>query len=61
MVRLDKDLPLPVPLAELRLSPRFPELIEALRKCEFKSLLAEIEAEAAAVAPRPLAQGQLWP
>jgi DNA polymerase-1 len=60
MVRLDKDLPLPVPLEDLRLRPRFAELIESLRQCEFKSLLAEIEMEAATLAPRPLAQGQLW-
>jgi len=60
MVRLDKDLPLPVPLEELELRPRFADLIESLRKCEFKSLLTEIEAEAATLAPRPLAQGQLW-
>jgi DNA polymerase-1 len=60
MVRLDKDLPLPVPLEDLRLRPRFAELIESLRQCEFKSLLAEIEMVAATLAPRPLAQGQLW-
>jgi DNA polymerase-1 len=60
MVRLDKDLPLPVPLEDLRLRPRVAELIESLRQCEFKSLLAEIEMEAATLAPRPLAQGQLW-
>jgi DNA polymerase-1 len=60
MVRLDKDLPLPAPLEDLRLRPRFAELIDSLRICEFKSLLVEIEAEARTVAPRPLAQGQLW-
>ena len=60
MVRLDKDLPLPVPLEELRMAPRSAELIESLRNCEFKSLMTELQGEAAASAPRPLSQGQLW-
>ena len=46
MVRLDLDLPLPVPLAGLQIRPRFSELIAALERCEFKSLLAEVKAEA---------------
>lgn len=61
MVRLDDDLPLPVAWKELVIEPRYPELIAALRECEFGSLLREIEAEAAksgAVAP---AQGELFP
>lgn len=47
MVRLDDDLSLPVPLDDLKIAPRYPELIAALRACEFKSLLKEVEAEAA--------------
>ena len=46
MVRLDLDLPLPVPLEELVICPRYPEYVEALQTCEFKGLLAEVEAEA---------------
>jgi len=47
MVRLDDDLPLPVPWESFTIRPDYPALIEALRDCEFKSLLQEIEAEAA--------------
>jgi DNA polymerase-1 len=47
MVRLDLDLPLPEPLDALSIRPRWPELIAELEKCEFKSLLAEVRAEAA--------------
>lgn len=47
MVALDLDLPLPMPWDELVLRPDFPPLIEVLRACEFKGLLAEVEAEAA--------------
>ena len=46
MVALDNDLPLPVPLSDLVVRPRYPELIEALRACEFKSLVADVEKEA---------------
>ncbi|MEI9896064.1 MAG: 5'-3' exonuclease H3TH domain-containing protein [Chthoniobacter sp.] len=48
MVRLDLDLPLPQPLDALGIRPRWPELVAELEKCEFKSLLAEVKAEAAA-------------
>ena len=58
MVRLDDDLPLPVSWESLEISPRHAELIAALRDCEFKSLVSEIEAEAAKDAP-PL-QGELF-
>mgnify|MGYP002628732487 CR=1 FL=1 len=61
MVRLDEDLPLPVPWRELEIEPKYPELIAALRECEFVSLIREIEAEAAKVAPQPSAQGELFP
>ena len=65
MVRLDLDLPLPQPLAALALRPRPAELIPELERCEFKSLLAEIRAEAGAPASppasaHPLSQGDLF-
>ena len=69
MVRLDLDLPLPEPLEAIALKPRYSELIPELEWCEFKSLMAEIRAEAgtaaipAVVAPKvqgPLAQGELF-
>ncbi len=47
MVRLDLDLPLPQPLDALTIRPRWPELVAELEKCEFKSLLAEVRADAA--------------
>lgn len=57
MVALDEDLPLPVPVSSLALRPDFPALIDAVRECEFKSLLKEIESEAfARTVP---AQGEL--
>ncbi len=46
MVALDLDLPLPLAPADLVIAPRYPELIEAIRRCEFRTLLAEIEREA---------------
>ena len=49
MVQLDTDLPLPAPLDALRVEPKYEELIAVVEKCEFKSLLQEIRAEAAAV------------
>ena len=51
MVRLDDDLPLPVPLDNLGIAPRYNELITALETCEFKGLLAEVKAEAAKQQP----------
>jgi DNA polymerase-1 len=57
MVRLDLDLPLPAPIEQLRIAPNYPGLIAALRECEFKGLLAEVEAEAAAKAA--VVQGEL--
>jgi DNA polymerase-1 len=68
MVRLDADLPLPVALEALTIRPRYPELMEVLERCEFKSLLAEVRAEAKAaealkvkVEARPEEQGDLFP
>ncbi|MEO7318331.1 MAG: 5'-3' exonuclease H3TH domain-containing protein [Chthoniobacteraceae bacterium] len=46
MVRLDLDLPLPAALDSLTIRPRHAELIAALEHCEFKSLLAEVTADA---------------
>jgi len=67
MVRLDLDLPLPQPLDALKIQPRWKELVAELEKCEFKSLLAEVRAEAEKVgAPvaspitAPLGQGELF-
>ena len=64
MVRLDLDLELPEPLDALAIRPRPAELIAELERCEFKSLLAEIRAEAGSqatsAAPAPLTQGDLF-
>ncbi len=46
MVRLDEDLPLPAEWSSFQILPDYPELIRALRACEFKGLLQEVEAEA---------------
>lgn len=45
MVRLDDDLPLPVPWRDLEIRRQDQELVTFLRECEFKSLLAEVERE----------------
>ena len=58
MVRLDTDLPLPIPLEELRITPRHADLIRAMERCEFKSLLEEVRREAAAASPAT--QGELF-
>ena len=58
MVRLDKDLPLPEALEDLAIRPRYPELLAVLAECEFKSLLVEVEAEAAAANDRPVIRTQ---
>ncbi len=49
-------LPLLQPIPELTIAPQFPALIEALRDCEFKGLLKEVEAEAGS---KELKQGDL--
>ena len=54
MVRLDTDLPVPVPLDDLVIAPRYDELIAALEWCEFRSMLAEVRAEAKRVGPNPV-------
>ena len=58
MVRLDDDLPLPVSWESLEISPHYPELLAALRDCEFKSLVSEIETESGKAAPS--LQGELF-
>ena len=47
MVALDCAIQLPVSIDQLRIRPKYTELIEALEKCEFKSLLQEVRDEAA--------------
>jgi DNA polymerase-1 len=46
MVDLDCHLELPVAIDDLRVERDYPGLIAALEKCEFKSLLQEVRAEA---------------
>jgi 5'-3' exonuclease len=46
MVRLDLDHDLPVPVMDLKIQPDYPAYIAGLKKCDFKSLLAEVEEEA---------------
>jgi 5'-3' exonuclease len=57
MVELDCQMELPVAIDDLRIRPDYPGLIEALEKCEFKSLLQEVSDEAARAGP-PV-QGEL--
>jgi DNA polymerase-1 len=54
MVELDCAIELPTAIDQLRIRPKYPQLIAALEKCEFKSLLQEIRDEAA----RERADGQ---
>lgn len=63
MVRLDTDLPLPMPVRQLTITPRYDALIASIERCEFRSLLVEIKAEAKASAPPspPPAQEELFP
>lgn len=58
MVKLDTDLPLPVPLSDLKITPRHEELVAMLERCEFKSLLQEIRDDAAKSAVK--SQGELF-
>jgi DNA polymerase-1 len=65
MVRLDDHLALPSPWQSLQIRPRYPELLAALRDCEFQSLLKEIEVEAGLTLPSPApsttnVQGELF-
>lgn len=64
MVRLDRDLPLPVPFSELKLIPDPAGYNAFLRECEFRSLLAETEetptTPLAASGSLPPIQGELF-
>ncbi|MEO6871843.1 MAG: 5'-3' exonuclease H3TH domain-containing protein [Chthoniobacterales bacterium] len=57
MVDLDCHLELPIPIDDLRIMPDYPRMIEAMEKCEFKSLLQEARDEAARVGTQT--QGEL--
>ena len=46
MVRLDDALPLPAPWQTFEICPKYPDLIAALRDCEFRTLIKEVEEEA---------------
>jgi 5'-3' exonuclease len=59
MVALDCDMELPVPIDDLRITPRYPELIAQMEKCEFKSLLQEVKDEAAKSSPGTQAELKL--
>ncbi len=64
MVRLDTDLPLPVPVKDLVIAPKYDELIKALEWCEFRSMLAEVRSEAkkgASAAAAASSQDDLFP
>ena len=58
MVALDLDLPLPLPISEMGITPNYPELIEALRACEFRLLTLDVEREAAAKLPKAKSRGK---
>ena len=47
MVRLECHHELPIALAELKIRPDYPAYLAGLKKCEFKTLLSEVEEEAA--------------
>jgi 5'-3' exonuclease len=57
MVRLELDHELPVSLMELKIQPDYPAYLAGLKKCEFKTLLAEVEDEAKRKLPP---QGELF-
>lgn len=58
LVRLDHDLPLPVPPRGLKITPDAAAVVALAKKCEFRSLLAEFEKLAKADASS--AQGELF-
>jgi 5'-3' exonuclease len=57
MVRLELDHELPVPVPDLKIEPDYTAYIAGLKKCEFRTLLAEVEEEAKKVSPP---QGELF-
>ncbi|MFL6537853.1 MAG: 5'-3' exonuclease H3TH domain-containing protein [Chthoniobacterales bacterium] len=56
MVELDCSTELPLAIDDLRITPSYPELIDELQKCEFKSLLEEVRQEAAKLETRQQAE-----
>jgi 5'-3' exonuclease len=50
MIELDCAMELPVAIDDLGINPDYPALIDAMEKCEFKSLLQEVRDEAARAA-----------
>ncbi len=60
MVALHEDLPLPAPLAGLGVQPRYTELVAALEAFEFRTLTAEVRAEAAAAGVAQRREGELF-
>ncbi|HLW34062.1 MAG TPA: 5'-3' exonuclease H3TH domain-containing protein [Chthoniobacterales bacterium] len=59
MVELDCHLDLPLPIDDLKIQPDYPALIAEMEKCEFKSLLQEVKAEAAKLATSTQVELQL--
>ncbi len=53
MVELNTRLPLPRAMQEFQVVPRYPELIEELKRLEFKGLTKEVEKEAGQFVPAP--------
>lgn len=59
LVRLEADLPLPVPLGELAVRPDAAAIAEVAKRCGFRSLLAEFSAAAPPAGEET--QGELFP
>lgn len=59
LVRLETDLPLPLPLDALGITPDHPAMAALAKRCEFRSLLAEYEKLASSAGS--LSQGMLFP
>jgi 5'-3' exonuclease len=57
MVRLELDHELPIPLTQLKIRPDYSAYLAGLKKCEFRTLLAEVEEEAKHQSPP---QGELF-
>jgi 5'-3' exonuclease len=57
MVKLDLHHPLPVPIVDLKIQPKYDEYLRGVEQCEFKSLLTEIREEATNAAR---GQGELF-
>ncbi|HXX40989.1 MAG TPA: 5'-3' exonuclease H3TH domain-containing protein [Chthoniobacterales bacterium] len=57
MVELNCEMALPIPIDQLRIAPDYPALIDALEKCEFRSLLQEVREEAGRA--KGVSQGEL--